>query len=101
MKKTKMYKFLVFWCTMILVFSVTTVAAGAFIPDDEVDSESGDVVLIERAGTEEISLLNEMDVEIIDRYGNYVLLDIRQESVENLERNRRLIVINEDEGQVI
>jgi len=87
MKKSKTYKFLVFWCTMILVFSMITVAAGAFVPDEELDSELGDVVLIERTGTEEISMLNELDVEIVDRYGMYTLIDVGEESIETLEHS--------------
>jgi len=87
MEKDKMYKFLAFWSTMILVLSVITVAAGAFVPDDELDSEIGDVVLVERTGTEEISMLNDMDVEIVDRYGMYTLIDIGEESIETLERS--------------
>jgi len=85
MEKDKMYKFLVFWSTMLLVISVMTVAAGAFVSDEELDSDTSNIVLAENVDREKISLLNEMDLEIVDRYGNFALIDVGEYSVNELE----------------
>ncbi|MEF8835596.1 MAG: hypothetical protein V5A76_05520, partial [Candidatus Thermoplasmatota archaeon] len=87
-EKSKMRRFLAFLCTMILLTSTLTVAAGALFPaEEEIGSvEDGETVLIKRAGAEEISLLNDLNVEIIDRYNNYVLVEVGEDDIDTLKQ---------------
>lgn len=76
------------FATLILLTSTFMVVAGTLNPGEEKigSTEDGEIVLIERAGTEEFSLLDDMNVDIVDRYNNYVLVEVEKEDIETLER---------------
>ncbi len=82
-EKSNVERFLIVFCAMVLVMSVFTVAAGAFMPDNF----EGDIVLIEHAGTEEIQLMENMDLRILDTYGSNVLIEVEEETIPMLEQN--------------
>ncbi len=90
MKIEKIRKYEAFLSAVILVLSTLVVAGGAFAQEDagrrfEVTS-SHDIVMIERVNVRDISILNRMGVEIIDRYGENALVALDGVSVYQLEQ---------------
>ncbi len=84
---TKIKRCLVLLCVMILATSTLTVATGFFFPGESEQPVVGDgeIVLIQRAGPEDISQLNELDVNILDSYNNFVLVEAKEGDVVMLE----------------
>jgi len=80
--KIKLLALLCIGIILISLFSVISIESGTGI------GQSDDIVMIENADSEAISELNRMDVEILDRYGDYVVLELKGESMHTLKRSR-------------
>ncbi len=78
MNKNKIKKSMVFWCVMVLLVSV--LAIGVSNPAVGTDQ---DILLVELGEQTDENLLS--DVEIVDRYGNYALIEGDENTAAQLE----------------
>ncbi|MFP4051944.1 MAG: S8 family serine peptidase, partial [Thermoplasmata archaeon] len=88
MKGKKIEKVTAFVCVAILVFSILSSAASALVntesPSEEVNSK---IILVNTRDIKDISTINEMGLEILDRYNNYALIKGTEDEMDLLSRN--------------
>ncbi len=79
-------KILTLFLTAVLFFSVLQVGASALADASSTDEAENDrIILVERAGTDEISTINDLDMKILDRYNNYALVEGSDSKIETLK----------------
>ena len=75
-----------FLIVLMLVF--VSFSVGISYGEDDTDHDSiNSIAIVEVNGRTDISILNEHDVDVIERYGTYALIDAVEETFESLENS--------------
>ncbi|MEF8873947.1 MAG: S8 family serine peptidase [Candidatus Thermoplasmatota archaeon] len=82
--KEKTLRVLVVFCTALLILSTLVVAAGAFETSEGSEKE---IVKVRMIDGSDISELNRLDLEILERYESFLLVKTDGETIEQIENS--------------
>ncbi len=83
MKKEKIEQLMAFVCVFLLIFSIGTSAAGAF-GNEKTDSDTKDIILVNTDEVKDVSVINDLGLNILDRYNKYTLIEGSEQELEIL-----------------